>query len=380
MKEDWAKSLKQKMAGFQEPVDDALWAGIARVSVTKGIRQWPWVTAALASAAVITIVLLLPEPVVEPGVVHSGEILSAVEEEPITETVVPDRPIRLAQNKSVPPRIETEAFSPQENVDEKKQEEDGRLITPGIMTQEAYPAKDEWAKMIEEEEESVPPRKRIKIATSFYAQASPLGNRHSAGATPAQENPPEPPTGETTDPGGPTLGGDGDPGETDHHETKASGPSLKKARTPSSSASSDWTHAFPVQIGARVSFSWSERWSIDTGLTFMHFNSWNADTQQRMEFLGIPLYVNYLIGSARNFSFFAAAGGQAFKCFAGNAPDKPWLFSCGLGVGAEYMFSPLVSLYAEPGADWYFHTGESHHYYTDNPFAFSLSLGIRFHF
>ena len=51
MKENWAKNLKQKMAGFQQPVDDSLWAGIAGVSVKTGFRWWPWVLTALAFAA-----------------------------------------------------------------------------------------------------------------------------------------------------------------------------------------------------------------------------------------------------------------------------------------------------------------------------------------
>ena len=390
MKENWAKNLKQKMAGFQQPVDDSLWAGIAGVSVKTGIRWWPWVLTALASAAVITIVLLLqPEPAIEAIIVSPGEMVAAVEEEPITETPHKDntptsfsnRPVRLAQNISQLPRIETEESFPPKNEDES-------FTIPDSVTQVETDVTDEWEKIIAEE--SVPQRNRVKITTSFYAQTSPLGNRYSAGSAqplddkselPSGTNPDSPASG--TNPDSPPGGGDnppvGDPGD-DNDDTKALETPTKASQSQPATAFPQWTHSFPLQIGARVSFSWSERWSMDTGLTFIHFNSWNASTQQRMEFLGIPLYVNYKIGSARNFSFYASAGGQALKCFTGNAPDKPWLFSCGLGVGAEYTFSPLISIYAEPGADWYFHTGESRHYYTENPFAFSLSLGFRLHF
>ncbi len=389
MKENWAKNLKQKMAGFQQPVDDSLWAGIAGVSVKTGIRWWPWVLTALASAAVITIVLLLqPEPAIEPIIVSPGEMVAAVEEqpaveeEPITETPHKDntptsfsnRPVRLAQNISQLPRIETEESFPPKNEDEI-------FTIPDSVTQVETDVADEWEKIIAEE--SVPQRNRVKISTSFYAQTSPLGNRYSAGSAQPLDDKSELPSGTTN----PDYSGDEtsppaeEPEDDDQEETKALGPITKAAQTqPATTESPGWTHSFPLQIGARVSFSWNEHWSIDTGLTFIHFNSWNASTQQRMEFLGIPLYVNYKIGSVRNFSFYASAGGQALKCFAGNAPDKPWLFSCGLGVGAEYNLSPLISIYAEPGADWYFHTGESRHYYTDNPFAFSLSLGFRLHF
>ncbi len=382
------------MAGFQQPVDDSLWAGIEQVSVKTGIRWWPWVLTALASAAVITIVLLLqPEPAIEPIIVTPGEMVATVkeqpivEEEPITETPHKDntptsfsnRPVRLAQNISHNLRIETEESFPPKNGDENEKTDCDRFTIPDPVTQAQTDVTDEWAKVITEE--SVPQRNRVKITTSFYAQTSPLGNRY-AGSAQRINYQAELPSDNPNPDYPPEEGADSPPGEPDddNGETKASGPPTKAAQTQTATTIPGWTHSFPLQIGARVSFSWSERWSMDTGLTFIHFNSWNASKQQRMEFLGIPLFVNYKIGSAGNFNFYASAGGQALKCFAGNAPDKPWLFSCGLGVGAEYNFSPLISIYAEPGADWYFHTGESRHYYTDNPFAFSLSLGFRIHF
>lgn len=378
MKENWANSLKQKMAGFKQPVDDALWAGIARVSLKSRIRLWPWAITALASVAVITIVLLLqPEPAVEPIVVCPGEMVATVEES--------YSPVRPPQNISVRPLIETEESFPPNNGDENEKTESDRLTIPDSVTQvetavidestkEDEPSEDEWAEIIAEQ--SAPHGNRVKITTSIY---------YSAGSAPTQGNQPMPPSGgdDTNQDYPPGIedpnAGSGEQEDDNNDETKGLGQSMKTSQTQSSAAFPEWTHAFPLQIGARVSFSWSERWSMDTGLTFIHFNSWNSSTQQRMEFIGIPLYVNYKIGSGGNFTVYASAGGQAFKCFAGNAPDKPWLFSCGLGIGAEYNLSPVVSIYAEPGADRYFHTGESRHYYTDNPFAFSLSLGFRLH-
>jgi hypothetical protein len=397
MKENWAKSLKQKMAGFQQPVDDALWAVIVRKSARSGARWRPWLVAGFsAAAAVVALVLFLhKEPVTESFTNVSEKTAMAViaDTPPVDEVIVDDtptlhgnRPIRRMQNISAHPSIETEESFPQESGDDNDTIAQVELSPREESANVDESAEDEWVTIIEDE--STPSRGRVKFTTSLYAQASPFGNRHPASSAQSYDAQPEPPPERTTTPNNPQGDGatssDGETDSGDSHdnqgETKALGRSVKKAQTQSTTASSEWTHAFPVQIGARVSLFWSERWSIDTGLTFMHFNSWNASTQQRMEYLGIPLNVNYVIGSARNFSFYASAGGQAFKCFAGNAPDKPWLFSIGLGVGAEYFFSPLVSMYAEPGADWYFHTGESRNYYTDHPFALSLSLGIRLHF
>lgn len=379
MKEKWANSLKQRMAGFEQPVDDALWAGIAQASATTGIRWWPWVSAAIASAAaVITVVLLSQktEPAIQPVI----EPLVALEEEPVTDAPLQEdtptsfktKPVRLAQ--SIPTGTESAESFPPEIREENTEDINPTIPIPpaeNISPNVESPEENGWADIIAEE--PAPQRNRVKITTSLYAQASPFGNRYSEGPARVQDYPEDHPVAET-DPAG-----EMEPGDPDEDDTKALGRPMKQARTEQASASPEWTHAFPLQIGARVSLSWSERWSIDSGLTFMHFTSWNAASRQNMEFFGIPLYVNYTIGSARNFSFYASAGGQAFKCFAGNSPDKPWLFSCGLGAGAEYHISPLVSLYVQPGVDWYFHTGESRHYYTENPFAFSLSVGFRFH-
>ena len=366
------------MAGFQQPVDDALWAGIARVSVNAGIRWWPWVLTALASAAVVTIVLLLqPEPVVAPVIVSSGEMVAAVEEEPVTETLVPDdtpvshgnRPVRLAQNIIVPPYAEETGIAiPAESLDEAAHQ-DAVVTSDKEAILEDSAEEDEWT-AVSFSESSVPHR-RMTVSAVLYAQTTPYGSDSQEAENKTPESHVRSSAGEPPD---------GLESEDQEDETKAIGKQKLKVPPASSSSAPEWAHAFPIQVGARVAFSWHDRWGVETGLSFMHFNSWTEERRQNMEYLGIPLFVNYRMADLQNLSFYASAGGQAFKCFAGNAPDKPWLFSIGLGVGAEYFFSPLVSMYAEPGADLYFHTGESRNYYTDHPFALSLSLGIRLHF
>ncbi|MBO4633763.1 MAG: hypothetical protein J5669_00135 [Bacteroidales bacterium] len=399
MKEDWAIRLKEKMTGFEQPVDSALWAGIAGSVAPAPVRWWPWAVAAVAAAAAVVGIVLLPreEPVLVPDISLAQEVLpSSPVQAPIVQVSAPGMTKNPVQKKEASALEKVLVVAEQE---ETADEETVEELPPVAPAQDPQPSIEEsleedlWAEVLRAEESA--PRRRVTVAASMYAQTSPFGNRHSTGASPVSEEPSpvsdkpagaphagDIPSGDPSD-GNPPAGdpSDDEPGDSEEgDDTKALGnPVQEPQASPVDPAEPEWTHAFPVQVGARISVLLSERWSVETGLTYMHFDSWNACTRQRMEYLGIPLYVNFIIGNARNFSFYASAGGQALKCFAGNAPDKPWLFSCGLGAGAEYHISPLISLYAQPGADWYFHTGESRNYYTDNPFAFSLSVGIRFH-
>ncbi len=138
-------------------------------------------------------------------------------------------------------------------------------------------------------------------------------------------------------------------------------------------------HLFPVKFGVALSLSISERFSVDTGFDYLLLRSTGA-WEQQLHFIGIPVKVDYNILNYRPVSLYVAAGVEAFKCIAGNGPDKPFLFSAGIGAGIGVALSPTVSLYAEPGFAAYFHTGLCEHYYTQHPYAASLSVGIKLNF
>jgi len=56
----------------------------------------------------------------------------------------------------------------------------------------------------------------------------------------------------------------------------------------------------------------------------------------------------------------------------------PLQFSVSGAAGAEFRFSPQLSLYAEPGLGYWFDNGSDiPTYYQDKPLSFSLSLGLR---
>ena len=391
MKEEWAKRLDERMAGYEQPADESLWAGIAKHTAAGNSRRWLVVAAALAVAASVTALIILLRGT--PGNVPA-ELPHRVEEALVTKNIPsPPSSVELGTKPKIKTRTKSGTMAKtkgDESTPETEKPSPEIVEIQDMVVLEADSKSD-----IGEPRESVPvtlieeassKHRRLAVSTSIYAQTSPWGGNFPRKGR-EQEAPEAPGTGNPDPPGvdnpfppednPPEEDGTDSPGENGDSAPSVA-PRRRVAGEPAAGEST-LTHSFPVQVGARVSFSWGTRWSLESGLTYMHFNSRGEYIRQNMEYLGIPLYLNCSFVSTRYFSLYGSVGGQALKCIAGNSPDKPWLFSTGMGLGAEYRISQRVSIFAEPGLDWYFHTGESRNYYTENPFAFSVSAGIRFH-
>ncbi|MBQ6822008.1 MAG: hypothetical protein IJP39_06310, partial [Bacteroidales bacterium] len=238
---------------------------------------------------------------------------------------------------------------------------------------------DFWAEIREK------PGRRTRVSASLLAQVSPgnaltgfnasymSGSNHGRTATAPGSSVSDP--GMTSDKDG-KPGEDPSSGDSENTPPTKSKPGQAPVQEDQAGYSPVMQHLFPVKFGAALSFSISERFSVDTGLDYLWLRSTGAREQQ-LHFVGIPVKVDYNILNYRPLSLYVAAGVEAFKCIAGNGPDKPWLFSAGIGAGIGVALSPTVSLYAEPGFAAYFHTGLCEHYYTQNPYAASLSVGIK---
>lgn len=207
--------------------------------------------------------------------------------------------------------------------------------------------------------------------------------------------------------GYPVYGGE-DSGEP---ETKAS----------SSGALSSYTerHDFPVKAGVSVRFGLDDRLGVSTGLVFTRLRSVftesdgavTAENAQTLGYLGIPLSLDYSLFSHQGLRVYASAGGRVEMMVYGNMDSKAFSaasgqevpfpqgdgamspypkpstgglqFSVNGSLGIEYMFTKRFGAYLEPGFSWYI-PNTSHNtaksYYTEHPFAFDLSLGVRFNF
>lgn len=161
----------------------------------------------------------------------------------------------------------------------------------------------------------------------------------------------------------------------------------------------------PIQIGVSVAYSFTDRLSIESGLTYSCLisdlssgtPSGNYDIRQTLHYIGLPLALRYDFLKIKGFSLYASAGGQMEKCVAGKTRTdyfvdgkkvssengrimvEPLQWSVNAYVGAQYSFNRLVGLYVEPGAAYYFRNGSPVNcIYSERPFNFSLRAGLRF--
>lgn len=161
----------------------------------------------------------------------------------------------------------------------------------------------------------------------------------------------------------------------------------------------------PIHVGVSVAYSFTDRLSIESGLTYSCLISdlssgtslGNYDIRQTLHYIGLPLALRYDFLKIKGFSLYASAGGQMEKCVAGKTRTdyfvdgkkvssengrimvEPLQWSVNAYVGVQYSFNRLVGLYVEPGAAYYFRNGSPVNcIYSERPFNFSLRAGLRF--
>ena len=165
-------------------------------------------------------------------------------------------------------------------------------------------------------------------------------------------------------------------------------------------------HHLPVKLGVSFRYYLSERWNIQSGLTYSYLasdmsysgQSTSYQTKQKLHYIGIPLQVGLRIWEHERFRGYISAGGQVEKLLSGKATthytqkdepsgtlietisDKKLLFSALASIGAEYMLGKDLSLYAEPGIHYYFKNGNGlQTHYNEQPLNLNITIGFRFH-
>lgn len=169
---------------------------------------------------------------------------------------------------------------------------------------------------------------------------------------------------------------------------------------------SQTTHRLPVKLGVSVRYQLDERWNLQSGLTYSYLSSELYDTQQdktynteqKLHYLGVPLQLGYRVWAGKRFRGYMVAGGQVEKLVSGKAfiiysqdnmvkstpeldvSDNHLLFSATASLGVEYELGKDLSLYAEPGVQYYFKNGNGlRTYYNEQPLSLNMTVGFRFH-
>lgn len=142
-------------------------------------------------------------------------------------------------------------------------------------------------------------------------------------------------------------------------------------------------HRQPMRLGLSLRYRLDSRWSVESGLTYTRLsseittiiNGVTTMTEQRLNYIGLPLNISYELWKRRNFGLYFTGGGIIEK----RLDASPWQFSLNVGAGAEYKLTNFFSLYAEPGLAYCFKDGSTTPtIYQDRPLNFNLNLGLRF--
>ena len=420
MAEDWLNKIRESQADFSEPEPEGLWAGIesglAAVSRRRTVRWW-W--AALPAAAVAALVLFLSVPghrdasdaplmtsavaelksTTEPFDVvpqnvessvpanllaYSGTLLASdMEPGKLSEATADDTG---SASEEFPKRQESSSWnnSPNDSSSETSSLENSSSETSSLETISS----ENWPS---ENDNPVSKTRRggfsFGLLTSNVAGSRSSVSKYAAlyGSTVTKQ-----------------IHG--------FSETRADFPDSQgyadvMQSNSSNEISSTVKNWQPIQVGVSVAYSFTDRLSIESGLTYSCLvsdlssgtPSGNYDIRQTLHYIGLPLALRYDFLKIKGFSLYASAGGQMEKCVAGKTRTdyfvdgkkvssengrimvEPLQWSVNAYVGAQYSFNRLVGLYIEPGAAYYFRNSSPvNSIYSERPFNFSFRAGLRF--
>ncbi|MDE5809122.1 MAG: PorT family protein [Muribaculaceae bacterium] len=163
-------------------------------------------------------------------------------------------------------------------------------------------------------------------------------------------------------------------------------------------------HNMPMKFG--LTFGWQiiPHLTIGTGISYSYLSSdfnnlyFNDHlylrANQKLHYLGIPIFINYNFATWRMLSFYGMAGAYGEKLVSGkvsgenktdyrsfSVKEKELQWSVNAGLGAQLNVSQQFGIYLEPSVAYYF---DNHsmvvNVYKERPINFVLTLGVRFNF
>ena len=171
-----------------------------------------------------------------------------------------------------------------------------------------------------------------------------------------------------------------------------------------SEVSTHTTHRQPVRFAIEAELMLNKRLGLVSGLCYTRLVSDLTSggenyyhTVQKLDYLGIPLRLNWHLLDSRDFTFYAGVGAMAEKCVAGSAMtsyslygqslqgerlsvmDQPLVFSLDTSLGLGIGLWNSATLVIEPGLSWHIPDGGTlRNIYRDRPLNFSLSIALRY--
>ena len=163
-------------------------------------------------------------------------------------------------------------------------------------------------------------------------------------------------------------------------------------------------HSLPLTYSLSLRYQANRRIGLESGLQYTRLNSLfqtgeginRIDEKQRIDYLGVPFKVSYRIWSGKHVGIYTAAGvtleipvKSTVKTdyILNNQPqlrdshhlDVPLQWSTGIGIGVQYNITPSISIFTEPGVQYYIPDGSGFETYrTQHPFTLTIPAGLRF--
>lgn len=394
---DFDLFVKRSLQDAEEEVSPRVWSGIesrlAAMEAQKAVAAsrknhsfgWGWPVAALAMAAVLAAVIILPgtqrnsnltnhndttllsdASTVRQVTVSGQDPAGRQQFRPVSKVSVPGVSARQAEPQaSAPVEQKPQASEPVAQEPQQPQAAEPAAQEPQAPQETVTPAAgqpDEFARMAFEDQMS----RKAPVRISALAGGI-LGAGNSASSAP--------------------LYGVGSKNDYIPGDIREEGES---------------SYSIPFSVGVGVRFGLTPRLSIGTGVDYSllsrNFNGsltgasgavTKGNIRHNMQYIGVPLNV-----------YFELLGGGSLRLFAFGTGEAEWplsskyamgdetvsykvygtQFSAGGGLGVEFRITDGLGLYAAPNARYYFNCGQPKSIRTEKPLLVNFNAGLHFYF
>ncbi|WP_321437604.1 outer membrane beta-barrel protein [uncultured Bacteroides sp.] len=167
---------------------------------------------------------------------------------------------------------------------------------------------------------------------------------------------------------------------------------------------SKWNHKQPVTFGLSIRKQLSGHFALESGITYTMLESEASNKytklfnyKQTLQYLGIPVKLNYMILDKRYITLYLSGGGMVEKSISGkmqtekislgnkvdvtstNIDIKPLQWSVSSTLGIQFNATRQLGAFVEPGIIYYFDDGSNiETIRKETPFNINLQLGLRF--
>ena len=413
MREDWAEKLKRKLEGHRKSPPSGLWEGICKEMGFEAepvhqkpavIKRW-WAAAAAVLALVGSFVFYNSHDIEQP------QLADAVFQQPTSEKLIAEKPAAETQTTEGP--TTEQPASKQLAAKSKKQARNSGIAMNQVTSlPDSHADEPEQAPTAEEEEKPTEHEQtehtELKLRAEnpdHHRSALPLGSSKNYPQSTIHPHSNKWSLGVNASSG--LLAANTsqqmarlyyNDGEMVYYSDKNDLQSQPENGSYSSHIPSYTLteyvseHHLPIRFGLSLNFQLTPRIALHSGISYTYLYSefsipllGQANYDQKLHYLGIPLGVSWQFWKTDHFLFYLSGGAMLEKCVSaevnGNSVNKnPWQWSVDAKAGAEYDFNRHLGFYLEPSLGYYFDDGTPlEHYYKKHPLTPTIEFGFRLH-